>query len=242
MRLDKLLSNAGLGSRKEIKKILRQGGFTVDGAVITDPGTEILPGQYDKVSLNGAPLVLRHTVHLLMNKPAGYITANEDPRLPVVSGLIPDEWSYASVKPVGRLDRDTTGLLLFSNDGELNHRLTSPKWKVAKTYAVTISGKPFSEADIALFAAGIRLDDGLTLPADLTIHSPTEADLVLREGRFHQVKRMMIATGRTVTALHRSRLGPIILDDDLGPGGCRSLSEAETLALYEVTGLERPEI
>ncbi len=242
MRIDKLLAKAGLGSRKEVKKLLRTGAISLAGKTIKDAGTLIPPEQYQELALQGSPLSLRHSLYLLLHKPAGYVTALTDRQAPTVAELLPDEFCFADLRPVGRLDIDTTGLLLFTNDGSLLHRLTAPKWEIPKTYAVGTEGRMFTEADKELFLSGIKLDDGQTKPADLIICSPHEAHLTITEGRNHQVKRMMLATGRKVTSLKRLSFGPLDLTDLDKPFDIREATDAEVEALYRATNLERPQI
>ena len=178
----------------------------------------------------------------MLDKPDGVVTAMDDPHLRTVAEFIPPAYRHADLFPVGRLDRDTTGLLILTNDGTLGHRLASPRHGVEKTYDVVVSGPPFAEGiDPAIFAAGIVLDDGLVCrPAQLRICSPQRVELTIHEGKFHQVKRMMAATGRLVTALRRLSVGPLCIDPVLGAGGVRELTEEETDALYQAVDLARP--
>ncbi|HHX36446.1 MAG TPA: rRNA pseudouridine synthase [Clostridiaceae bacterium] len=242
MRLDRLLSNAGLGSRKDVRKLIRQGGVTRDGECLSDPALDIPETDYQRLLIKGQAFPLIHTVHLILNKPAGYITATRDVNLPHVLQLIDEVWDYAKLFPVGRLDRDTTGLLLLTNDGQLAHRLTSPKWEVAKEYFVVVRGTPFTKADVAQFAAGLILDDGPCKPATLTPRSDYTATLTLHEGRFHQVKRMMLATGREVIRLERRRFGTLDLSGLSQPSHYRLLDEKEIKELYDLVELHPPEI
>lgn len=240
MRLDKLLSNAGFGTRKDVKQLIRSGAVALRDAVVNDPGTSVSDTDAALIRVNGHPVILQHTVHLLLHKPAGYVTATRDRHLPHVLELLPEEYRYAEPFPVGRLDRDTTGLLLITNDGRLAHRLTAPRWKIEKCYRAVTEGEPFTETDIRRFADGLQLDDGLCQPAVLRILGDHTAEVVLTEGRYHQIKRMMIATGRTVTGLSRFSMGPLTLDGIPEPGDIRALTRDEVSALYRLIGLERP--
>lgn len=234
MRLDRYLANAGLGTRTEVKTMIRQGRVHLHGEVCRDPQTAVDENEISAVSLNGKPVNLKQQVHMMLYKPAGVITALEDARHPTIAGLIPTRYRSAGLFPVGRLDRDATGLLLLTNDGTLGHRLASPRWQVWKTYRVTTEGQPFDSADIARFEAGIKLADGMICrSARLEILSETQALLTIHEGKFHQVKRMMLATGRRVTRLHRQSVGPVVLDSRLAPGESRELTDEEITLLYE---------
>jgi 16S rRNA pseudouridine516 synthase len=238
MRLDRYLANAGLGSRSDVKELVRKGLVAVDGKIICDSGFIIFEENHPVILYEGNPVVLQHDVHLMLNKPAGLITAMEDPRIPTVAGLFPVKYISAGIFPVGRLDRDATGLLLMTTDGTLGFRLASPRWQIWKTYAVTVDGPEFNEADGRRFAEGLAMAGGIPCrPAFLEIVSPRQALLSIHEGKYHQVKRMMLATGRKVTVLHRISLGPLKLDVKLAPGEYRELDEKEIHALYDLVGL-----
>jgi len=238
MRLDRYLANSGHGSRTEAKEIIRQGLVAVDDIVIRDSGFAVRDDGSQRISIRGQSAVLQRQVHLMLHKPAGLITALEDPRHRTIAELIPVQWRSAGLFPVGRLDRDATGLLLLTNDGILCHRLASPRWEVWKTYAVTVEGRPFADEEKSAFATGLQLADGLLCrPAALDILGPTEALLTIHEGKYHQVKRMMLATGRRVTKLHRLTVGPLRLDEKLAPGESRELTDDEIRSLYEIVEL-----
>ncbi len=239
MRLDRYLANAGHGSRTEVKEAIRRGLVSVDGQIIRDSGYAVRTDGSQTISLAGLAIQLHRQVHVMLNKPAGVVTALDDPRHRTIAELIPVRWQSAGLFPVGRLDRDATGLLLLTNDGTLCHRLASPRWEVWKTYLVTAEGLPFSESEKPAFAAGLRLADGqLCRPAELTVLASNQALLTIHEGKFHQVKRMMLSTGRRVTALHRLSVGPLLLDKKLAPGECRELTEQEMRSLYELVELD----
>lgn len=242
MRLDQLLSKAGFGSRKHIKKMLKAGEWTLNDLVLSDPSLHIDPKKFEHIHYRGKPVRLVHTLFYLINKPSGYITATNDRHAAHVNQLLPPELNDAKVFPLGRLDKDTTGLLCFTNDGQLAHRLLSPKFHVPKTYWVKIQGEPFCPADIQSVAAGIQLDDGLTKPAHLSILKTDEAEITLSEGRFHQVKRMMIALNKTVIALKRIQFADIHLPENLALGKGRYLTDEEITGLYEAVNLSRPNL
>jgi 16S rRNA pseudouridine516 synthase len=239
MRIDRYLANAGQGSRTEVKELIRRGRVSVGGDVCRDPGLAVPDDGSALISLDGRPIMLARQVHLMMNKPAGYITAMDDPRHQTIAELIPPLYRSAGLFPIGRLDKDATGLLLLTNDGTLCHRLASPRWQVWKTYAVTVQGRSFAESEIERFAAGLQLADGQKCrPARLEILGGQEALLTIHEGKYHQVKRMMLSTGRNVTRLHRCSIGPLVLDEKLAPGECRELSHAETAGLYDLVEMQ----
>jgi 16S rRNA pseudouridine516 synthase len=238
MRLDRCLSNSGLGSRSEVKEWIRKGLVSVSGEVIRDCGFAVWDKDEPEICVAGQPIVQRRHIHIMLNKPTGLITAMEDPRLPTIAGLIPDRLKSAGLFPVGRLDRDATGLLLLTNDGTLGHRLANPRWQVWKTYDVTVVGPDFIQEDCRRFADGLILSDGhICKPSRLEIVSPRQALLSIHEGKYHQVKRMMLSTGRKVTVLHRRSVGTLKLDEKLAPGQCRELDEQEILLLYDLVCL-----
>ena len=234
MRLDKYLSDMGVGTRSELKKEIRKGNVSVDGAVVKDPGCSVSPAS--QIIFRGAVVGYDEFEYYMLNKPAGVISASEDNRESTVVDLI-DEPKRRDLFPVGRLDRDTEGLLLITNDGALAHRLLSPKHHVDKVYHVTASGI-LDDSDVELFAQGLVLTDGLEcLPADLKILSVsdeeymTEAEITIREGKFHQVKRMFSSVGAEVIYLKRLSMGPLVLDPGLAPGEYRRLTPDELTSL-----------
>ena len=213
MRLDKYLSEMGAGTRSDLKKVIRAGRVTVNGSVMKDPAAHVR--EDDEVRLDGEPVAYEEYVYYMLHKPAGVISATEDKRQQTVLDLI-DERQRKGLFPVGRLDRDTEGLLLITNDGELAHRL------------LRLDG-PVGEAERKQFAEGLRVDETLTaLPAELEIlDPPSEVRVTIREGKFHQIKRMFEAVGREVLYLKRLSMGPLILDGSLPIGAYRRLTEAE---------------
>lgn len=232
MRLDKLLAHSGLGTRKEVKKLLKTKIVEVNEKTVTDPKTHVDPDT-DKVTVGGEKLDYQEFVYFMMNKPQGVISATEDLMHETVLDLLEMQDSLQEPHPVGRLDIDTEGLLILTNDGKLTHRLLSPKHHVDKRYYAEIDGI-VTEEDIVQFKEGVTLDDDYeTLPADLEILSTDEEagtsviELVIREGKFHQVKRMMQAVGKEVTYLKRLEMGPISLDNTLELGAYRELTSEE---------------
>ena len=229
-RLDKILGNLGYGSRKEIKQAARKGVIEVNGAIVKDSGVQVDP-EVDKIFVNGEEIFYRKYIYLMMNKPDGVISATFDNRDETVIDLLEVEHQVFEPFPIGRLDKDTVGLLLLTNDGDLNHRLISPKWKVDKVYYAKIDAK-VTEKDIKKFKEGITLDDGYTCKeAILEIikaeDEESEIMLTIQEGKFHQVKRMFEALNKNVTYLKRMEFGTLKLDEDLEEGEYRELTEEE---------------
>lgn len=229
-RLDKIISATGKKSRREVREMVRQGRVLVDGKPVPAADMKVDP-QTAVILLDGEPLGYEKFTYVMLHKPAGVLTATEDRRQETVLDLLPPELRRRALSPVGRLDKDTEGLLLLTNDGQLAHRLLSPKSHVDKVYYARVDGA-LEPGDIAAFAAGMTLGDGLEcLPAGLEILSPTEALVTLREGKFHQVKRMLAARGKPVLYLKRLSMGRLRLDPALAPGAWRMLTEEERSAL-----------
>ena len=229
-RLDKILGNLGYGSRKEIKQAARKGIIEVNGVIVKDSGMQVDP-ETDKIFVNGEQVFYRKYIYLMMNKPDGVISATFDNRDETVIDLLEVEHQVFNPFPIGRLDKDTVGLLLLTNDGELNHRLISPKWKVDKVYYAKIDAK-VTERDIKKFKEGITLDDGYTCKeAILEIIKADEEEseimLTIQEGKFHQVKRMFESLNKNVTYLKRVEFGTLKLDEELEEGEYRELTEEE---------------
>ena len=235
-RLDKLIASTGRWSRREVKTLVREGRVLVDGR-IAGSAEEKYDAESCRIAVNGEELVLRRYTYVMLHKPAGVLSATEDGRGRTVLVLLTPELRKIGVFPVGRLDKDTEGLLLLTDDGELAHALLSPKKHVDKVYYARVSGRLTPE-DCAAFEAGMTLGDGLEcLPAGLELLSPQEALVTLREGKFHQVKRMLAACGKPVTYLKRLSMGPLRLDEALAPGAFRPLSEGEVHTLLDICGL-----
>lgn len=224
-RLDKRLANTGRWSRREAQELIRGGQVTVDGAVVTAPDAKC-PDEAP-VAVGGS-LIEAGYVYLMLHKPQGVVTATQDRRERTVLELLPPEYRRRGLFPVGRLDKDTEGLLLITDDGPLAHRLLAPKKHVDKTYRVTVDGT-LTREDVGRLAAGLKLGDGLEcLPAVLELtDAPSVGLLTIQEGKYHQVKRMMAALGKPVTALKRLTMGPLTLDPGLAPGDWRALTEEE---------------
>lgn len=228
-RLDKFLCDSGAGTRSQVKQLLKAGRVIVDGKIEKDPGRKIDPAA-NAVQLDGSAMggYVRRVV--MMNKPMGYVTATEDAKEKTVMELLPEQMRHWDLKPIGRLDKQTEGLLLFTNDGELLHRLISPKKEVSKVYYARHEGQGIEE-DVAAFAAGLTLRDGtVCLPAKLEPLGPGESRITVCEGKYHQVRRMMASRGMTVTYLERIREGTLTLEG-LPRGQTRVLTELELASL-----------
>ncbi len=226
MRLDKLISNSGLAQRSQVKRLVREGRITVNGVAAADAAMHC-DTAWD-IRLDGQPAFWREFLYLMMNKPAGYLSVTEDSSRPTVLDLMTPEYRRFNPFSVGRLDMDSEGLLILTNDGAFCHRVISPKSGIRKEYWIQVS-HPFPEGAEQRFAEGIRLDDGsLCLPAKLTCGPDrTEAVVCIREGKYHQVKRMALAEGTRVRYLKRLSIGGLRLDPALAPGEYRELTESE---------------
>lgn len=235
LRLDRLLVTLGQGSRSEMQKLIRSGGVRVNGQMVRDPSAQV--SETAEIILSGRVLDTRLTRHVMLNKPSGLLTAARDKKQPTVMDLLPPEYGAMGCMPVGRLDKDTTGLLLLTTDGELNHRLLAPARHVDKTYLATLDA-PVGEKEVAAFAAGLSLSDFEAQPARLWPLEGNCARVVIHEGKFHQVKRMFAAVNREVLALHRETFGALTLDAALEPGQWCELTAEETAALYRDAQLE----
>ena len=228
-RLDKFLVEAGIGSRSQVKDILKRGRVTVDGIVERDNSRKVDPAK-QTICCDGEVLGGRRRVVLMLNKPAGFVTATEDKQDRTVMELLPAEYLRQDVKPVGRLDKATEGLLLFTNDGDLLHRLISPKKEVPKIYYAGHEGTATQE-DVDAFASGLTLKDGLQcLPAKLEPIGPGESLITVCEGKYHQVRRMMASRGMHVEYLERRQEAGLALGD-LPRGMCRELTQEEVSVL-----------
>jgi len=234
MRIDKLLANMGYGSRKEAKRLLKQGAILVNGEVVKSPCTHV-DTRSERIFVFGEEVIYKEFVYFMMNKPKGVLSATEDVTQPTVIDLLEEEDRHFRPFPVGRLDKDTTGLLLLTNDGQLAHDLLSPKKGVTKTYYALVEGI-VAEDDVKAFQNGIVLDDGyVTRPAKLSIvkSGPVHSEVLVEitEGKYHQIKRMFIARGKKVVELKRIAMGPLQLDEDLRDGEYRELTEDELASL-----------
>lgn len=235
-RLDKMLGHCGYGTRKAIKSLVKAGRVTVNGQTASDSGMH-LDVQSDTVEVDGEMIHYREHIYLIMNKPSGVISATTDAREPTVVDLLTDMWQVFQPFPVGRLDKDTEGLLILTDDGKLAHRLLSPKHHVPKTYYARINGL-VTNSDVLYFQQGVTLSDGyVTLPAQLSILASgdvSEIHVTLFEGKYHQVKRMFEAVGKNVQYLQRIRMGNLDLDSRLQLGEVRELEARELAQLFEV--------
>jgi len=229
MRLDKFICECTGLSRSQVGKLIRQQAVTVQGSICRQPAQHLQPT--DVVCLDGEPLVRTGPRYLMLHKPAGYVCSTDDPDHNTVFVLL-DEPAVEKLHPVGRLDLDTTGLLLITDDGQWSHKISSPKHECAKTYRAWLAD-PVDTSAIALFAEGVMLrgEKTATKPAELTIVTPTECLLTIHEGRYHQVKRMFAALGNKVVQLHREQVGALTLDPTLAPGEYRRLT-AEEIASF----------
>ena len=234
-RIDKILSNLGYGSRSELKKFCKNGLVKVNGKVINNPGVQV-DVENDEIIFDGEKVTYKEFIYLMLNKPDGYISATFDKRDPIVLDLIDKEDLVFEPFPVGRLDKDTEGLLVLTNDGQLAHRVLSPKKHVPKTYYAKIEGI-VTEEDIKAFAKGVTLDDGYeTMPAELIILKSdeiSEIELTIHEGKFHQVKRMFESVDKKVIYLKRLSMGKLQLDKNLALGEYRELTDEEIKMIEE---------
>ncbi len=226
-RIDKLLSSTGRWSRREVKDLMRQGRVRLDGRPVSRPEEKADPASAC-LTVDGDRVDCSPYVYIMLHKPAGLLSATEDRDQPTVLDLLPPALRRRGLFPVGRLDKDTTGLLLLTDDGALAHRLLSPRSHVDKVYLAQVEGR-VDQADREALAAGLVLGDGLRcLPAGLEPVGDGSSCLVtLREGKYHQVKRMLAARGKPVLALHRLSMGPLTLDEGLNPGNWRLLTAGE---------------
>jgi 16S rRNA pseudouridine516 synthase len=235
-RVDKVLSSLGIGTRKEVKRLVKDGAVKVDGVVVTDSGMHINPKD-SLIEVSGELLKYREFIYLMLNKPQGVVSATFDARLKTVIDILPDEYKSFGLFPVGRLDIDTEGLLVLTNNGQLAHELLSPKKLVPKRYYAIIEGI-VDEKDREAFSEGVVLDDGYkTLPAELFVIKSanfSEIETVIYEGKFHQVKRMFEAVGKKVKYLKRIEMGRLRLDEALKLGECRELTNDEVSLLKAV--------
>lgn len=232
MRLDRFLKEQGIATRSELKEYIRKGRVKVDGQVCTDPGRHVDP-EANQVSFDDMPVRHNRYVYLMMNKPSGILTATTDRHARTVLNLLPDKFRRMGVFPVGRLDKDTEGLLLITNNGPLAHNLLSPRKHVPKLYEARLDRYP-GESAVDAFRKGVVINSEFTaLPAELRFVSmdPVIAQVEIYEGKFHQVKRMFEAVGAEVVYLKRLKMGDLALDEDLMPGEYRELTESEKMLI-----------
>ncbi len=233
-RLDKLLCSQGLISRREAGKCIREGRVTVDGSVCRTPDRKVDPVA-ETVAVDGRPILYKDKVYIMLNKPAGILCVSRDPKAPTVVDLLPDAMKRRGLFPAGRLDKDTVGLVLLTDDGDYAHRVLSPKKEIYKQYLVRLDG-PLDETAAELFRQGITLSDGtLCRPARLYFTDTldrTEMLVEICEGRFHQIKRMFASLGRQVVFLERRKMGSLCLDETLPRGCSRELTQTEKEAVF----------
>lgn len=235
-RLDKVLSNLGYGTRKEIKQVVKKGFVTINGEIVKDSALQIDP-EKDKIIINGEEVEYKKYIYLMMNKPSGVISATYDKRDETVIDLLYMEDQVFEPFPVGRLDKDTVGLLLLTNDGDLNHKLISPKYHVDKVYYAEINA-PITEKDIKAFEKGVTLEDGYKcMSAKLVVienlDNSSRVEVTVQEGKYHQVKRMFEAREKKVVYLKRTKFGNLPLDESLKEGEYKELSDEELAVLYK---------
>lgn len=230
-RLDKRLTGTGNWSRKEARELAKAGRVCVNGQIVRLPESKVEDS--DRIEVDGVPIEAAGPVYLMLHKPAGLVSATEDAREATVLSLLPERYQKLGLFPAGRLDKDTEGLLLLTNDGALAHRLLAPKSHVDKVYYVEVDGV-LDEADCAAVEQGMTLGDGYTcLPGHLELlEGGRSAHITLHEGKYHQIKRMMAARGKPVIYLKRLKFGPLELDPQLGKSGWRALTEEEISALF----------
>lgn len=229
-RLDKRLANTGKWSRKEARELIRAGRVQVEGAVCRVPEQKV--EESASLTVDGEAMVGGGPVYLMLNKPAGVVSSTDEPGARTVLDLLGEEWQNRGLFPAGRLDKDTEGLLLITNDGPLAHRLLAPKRHVDKVYYVEVDGTLDPE-DVEAVRAGIVLGDGAVCrPGELELLGEGRARITIHEGKYHQVKRMLAARGKPVRYLRRERFGPLALDQNLPKGGWRALTEEEIQALF----------
>ena len=231
-RLDKFLSSQGFGTRKEVGKQIRSGGVSVDGLPQRDPAAKV-DSERQVVTVAGRPVQYQRYVYIMMNKPAGVLSATEDRRQKTVLDLLPEDLRRRGLFPAGRLDKDTTGFLLITDDGELAHRMLSPKKHVYKRYVAQLD-LPVTPEDIEAFANGVTWGEESYAPARLWTEGDLSTAFVeVREGRFHQVKRMFEAREKQVLALKRLKIGGLSLDETLQEGDCRPISQEEIQQIFQ---------
>lgn len=228
-RIDKIIASQGLYSRSDVKYMVNKKRITVDGKVVTS-ASQKADVDKNEIMLDGKPFVVKKQIYLMLNKPKGYVSATEDKKQQTVLELVPPALKGRDLFPAGRLDKDTTGLMIITDDGVLAHNILSPKKHVQKIYRVELD-IPVTEEMQKGFAEGVELNDGVCKDAKLTILGEKTAEVTLREGRYHQIKRMFGCYGAKVVELHRIAMGELFLPDDLPVGECRELTEEDLIRL-----------
>ena len=235
-RLDKILASQGTLSRRDVKEIMKKGRVSVNGAVVKDSSFKVNINK-DEVSLDGEKIILKKHIYIMMNKPQGVVSASEGEKEETVVDLVPDDLYHKGLFPAGRLDKDTTGFVLITDDGDFAHKILSPKNHIFKTYLARLDHK-LSEENIKMLESGITLEDGTILKeAKVEIVEQSDNPLVkimICEGKYHQVKRMFAAAGNKVVELHRSKMGELELDSELKPGECREITPEELQKIQKI--------
>lgn len=232
MRLDKFLVTCGLCTRSQAGRMVRAGKVSVNG-VTAEKADLHINEETDRIVFCGQPVVYRRYTYLMLNKPAGYVSATEDGRDPTVLELLPEELRRIGLFPCGRLDKNTLGLMLLTNNGELSHRLLAPKRHVDKSYLFHAK-LPLTEQDVSRLQDGVDIGGYVTAPCTVRLNSPTEGVITLHEGKYHQIKLMLEAIGNKVTYLERITFGPLTLDDTLDRGMYRYLTEEEIQSIEKL--------
>lgn len=230
-RIDKIIASQGQYSRKEVKALIAKGRIAVDGRVVSSSSEKADP-LTTRISIDGKSLAFKRNLYLMLHKPKGYVSATEDRDHPTVLELVPQEYRGRDLFPAGRLDRDTTGLMIITDDGVLAHNILAPKKHVPKRYHVELD-IPVTEEMRLAFSEGLMLNDGVCKAADLIKTGEKTAEVTLREGRYHQIKRMFGCFGAEVVELKRLGMGRLSLPEDLAEGECREMSEEELALLQE---------
>jgi 16S rRNA pseudouridine516 synthase len=228
-RIDKIIASQGLYSRSDVKYMVNKKRITIDGKVVTS-ASQKADVDKNEIMLDGKPFVVKKQIYLMLNKPKGYVSATEDKKQQTVLELVPPALKGRDLFPAGRLDKDTTGLMIITDDGVLAHNILSPKKHVQKIYRVELD-IPVTEEMQKGFAEGVELNDGVCKDAKLTILGEKTAEVTLREGRYHQIKRMFGCFGAKVVELHRIAMGELFLPEDLPEGECRELTEEDLVKL-----------
>lgn len=224
-RIDKIIASQGLYSRSDVKYLVSRKRVAIDGEVVRSSSQKADP-EKNVITIDGKPLTVKKQIYLMLHKPKGYVSATEDKEHQTVLALVPPEWKGRDLFPAGRLDKDTTGLMIITDDGVLAHNILSPRKHVQKVYGVELD-IPVTEEMQKGFAAGVELNDGVCKEAELVITGEKTAEVTLKEGRYHQIKRMFGCYGAKVVELHRIAMGDLYLPDDLAEGECRELTEEE---------------
>lgn len=230
-RIDKIIASQGQYSRKEVKALIAKRRIAVDGRIVSSSSEKADP-LTTQISIDGKSLAFKRNLYLVLNKPKGYVSATEDREHPTVLELVPQEYRGRDLFPAGRLDRDTTGLMIITDDGVLAHNILAPKKHVPKRYHVELD-IPVTEEMRLGFSEGVMLNDGVCKAADLIKTGEKTAEVTLREGRYHQIKRMFGCFGAEVVELKRLGMGKLTLPEDLAEGECREMSEEELALLQE---------